>query len=890
MPRFLNTHTGEFVWIAEIGATPYAILSHTWRSAEEGGEQTFDDVVRLQTECTIATHDPWNVETAPPVNEALFSHPKLADKIRRACEVARNAGFRLIWIDSCCIDKRSSAELSEAINSMYALYRDADVCYVYLADVPHGTDPRAEYSRFLQSRWHKRGWTLQELIAPACVVFLSCDWTLLGTKTGLASTLEKITKVDAAILVGITPVESASVAKRMSWAVGRRTTRVEDRAYSLLGIFGVHMSPIYGEGTNAFLRLQEEIIKHIPDQSIFAWGRGCTVLQLNKIEPRGLFSLRDSGILAKFPDAFWDVGDVSPITPSQFAAQIGHPRDLRPAPLHCVFTPQGVRIELMNIPLHPDTAWILTQGFTSGCRSCREAIARSPLRSVALLRCQDRDGHLIALPLLCPDEDVSVAENVAIGLRATCDHWSHGSARVVRLSVAALNEINVAPTCVTVSILRHWQEPVKPKARRDGFSKIRWIDLLALWHYRGTAPKIRLAANCEEELRSVGFTLTPLAVESHRSEDPSAAEFNLTMTLRIDSVAQRLPHDDQHLHAPPLLIELGLRHDRNCRALGHFYVDRLHRPSAVDSADPASPPPDSLSSGPLIHDESCHTPPTAVNPRRINRSFEIRNLSSSRTIAEAEFVIPDVVRADADGASMTYARLLRLKLETPLENACVPDYYHLSFSVELSEPLIGNTAFTGSQADPAVTSTPGFARSERLVGSLLTQAAAESSITQDTSPGPDGRPQPRSDNFTQDSPDPDPSPTTTSKQTAVCEGPGALRPCDAVMHDGPDVTHFVGALDDAPQRYDTTALCEAPLAHDTGSAGRSAFAAHPSEYLPADVTRTDVACPRGVSGDKSTDSSGSLQKALRNVRQFLNPPPQRPRRWISRDNSPQRPP
>ncbi|EIW51976.1 uncharacterized protein TRAVEDRAFT_86572, partial [Trametes versicolor FP-101664 SS1] len=185
--------------------------------------------------------------------------------------IAREAGYRLVWIDSCCIDKASSSELSEAINSMFEWYSEADVCYAYLADVPDDEDPRLLDSVFRESRWHRRGWTLQELIAPERVIFLSCTWRFLGTKTGLASTLEQITNVDFAILTGRTTLTSISVAKRMSWAATRWTTRVEDRAYSLLGLFGVHMSPIYGEGANAFLRLQEEIIKTIPDQSIFAW-------------------------------------------------------------------------------------------------------------------------------------------------------------------------------------------------------------------------------------------------------------------------------------------------------------------------------------------------------------------------------------------------------------------------------------------------------------------------------------------------------------------------------------------------------------------------------------------------------------------------------------------
>ncbi|EIW51956.1 HET-domain-containing protein, partial [Trametes versicolor FP-101664 SS1] len=178
---------------------------------------------------------------------------------------------KLVWSDACCIDKSSSAELSEAINSMYEWYRLAHVCYVYLEDVPDGDIPSDHTSRFRDSKWHKRGWTLQELIAPERIEFLTRTWRFLGTKIGLASTLEEITGVDFDILTGRATVDSANVARRMSWAAERETSRIEDQAYSLMGIFGVHMSPIYGEGDNAFLRLQEEIIRTIPDHSMFAW-------------------------------------------------------------------------------------------------------------------------------------------------------------------------------------------------------------------------------------------------------------------------------------------------------------------------------------------------------------------------------------------------------------------------------------------------------------------------------------------------------------------------------------------------------------------------------------------------------------------------------------------
>ncbi|KAI0357652.1 HET-domain-containing protein [Trametes cingulata] len=247
MPRFLDTSTGQFRFIHDAATVRYAILSHTWRSPEEGGEHT---------------------AAAGP---SILSHPRLSAKIKEFCRVAREAGYDLVWIDSCCIDKSSSAELSEAINSMFEWYGRADVCCVYLADVPDGDDVMGANCDFRRSLWHRRGWTLQELIAPKRVVFFSCSWGFLGTKAGLAPLLEKITGVDAAVLTGMTPLHSISVARRMSWASARMTTLVEDEAYALMGIFGVQISPIYGERSYAFVRLQEEIIRTIPDQSIFAW-------------------------------------------------------------------------------------------------------------------------------------------------------------------------------------------------------------------------------------------------------------------------------------------------------------------------------------------------------------------------------------------------------------------------------------------------------------------------------------------------------------------------------------------------------------------------------------------------------------------------------------------
>lgn len=194
------------------------------------------------------------------------------------------------------IDKSSSAELSEAINSMFAWYRDSAVCYVYLADVEmdsygygdlqrlfsldghHKSDQRIQYlehmndisQQLAESRWFTRGWTLQELLAPKRLEFYSRNWMHLGSGKYLIDVISSITKIKASVIRREDSVMSCSVACRMSWAAARHTTRVEDMAYCLLGLFGINMPLLYGEGEKAFLRLQKEIIQVTDDQTILA--------------------------------------------------------------------------------------------------------------------------------------------------------------------------------------------------------------------------------------------------------------------------------------------------------------------------------------------------------------------------------------------------------------------------------------------------------------------------------------------------------------------------------------------------------------------------------------------------------------------------------------------
>ncbi|KXX74108.1 Vegetative incompatibility protein HET-E-1 [Madurella mycetomatis] len=221
---------------------PYAILSHTWGDQEV----TFQEIDMPERE-----------------------KKKGFAKILGCCRQAQMDLIEWVWIDTCCIDKSSSAELSEAINSMYAFYRNAEICYVFLEDVP-GPDPNFPLDQFVAARWFTRGWCLQELIAPCNVEFYAADWAEIGTKLSLCNVIENITAIPESVLIG-GELAQCSIAQKMSWASTRRTTRIEDEAYCLLGIFGVNMPMLYGEGRRAFYRLQEEIIKQTEDYTFLLW-------------------------------------------------------------------------------------------------------------------------------------------------------------------------------------------------------------------------------------------------------------------------------------------------------------------------------------------------------------------------------------------------------------------------------------------------------------------------------------------------------------------------------------------------------------------------------------------------------------------------------------------
>ncbi|KDR66709.1 hypothetical protein GALMADRAFT_39400, partial [Galerina marginata CBS 339.88] len=227
----------------EMDYPSYAILSHTWGD----GEVTLQDLSKAAAKSMAGYR-----------------------KIKKCCELAIRDGFKYVWIDTCCIDKTSSAELSEAINSMYKWYQDARICYVYLFDMPTGDNLSSKISDFSRCRWFGRGWTLQELLAPSSVVFYNSGWVEIGTKYSLREKLSKITRIPCEVLLS-KPLDEICIAQRMSWAARRETTRIEDAAYSLMGIFDVNMPILYGEGWKAFVRLQQEIMKNSDDHSLFAW-------------------------------------------------------------------------------------------------------------------------------------------------------------------------------------------------------------------------------------------------------------------------------------------------------------------------------------------------------------------------------------------------------------------------------------------------------------------------------------------------------------------------------------------------------------------------------------------------------------------------------------------
>ena len=224
---------------------PYAVLSHTWSKNSHEDEVTLQDI-----ECNTG------------LNKGGYG--KLEFIEQRAA--AHN--LRHFWIDTCCINQSSSAELTEAIGSMFRWYQNATRCYVFLSDVSVTSDDEGNLPcdmdwkpSFQQSRWFTRGWTLQELVAPKSVEFFSKEGTQLGNKESLKDLIYEATGISPSVLTGGS-VHSCGIPERLKWTARRKTSRAEDIAYCLLGIFDVHIMADYSEGEDrARIRLWEEIMK-----------------------------------------------------------------------------------------------------------------------------------------------------------------------------------------------------------------------------------------------------------------------------------------------------------------------------------------------------------------------------------------------------------------------------------------------------------------------------------------------------------------------------------------------------------------------------------------------------------------------------------------------------
>lgn len=229
--------TSDFQSSSEI--PPYAILSHTW-SLHDGNEVDYYDMLN------------GNYTTKPGY-----------EKLNFCVQQAARDGYGYSWIDTCCINRASEPELSEAIRSMYRWYKQAAKCYVYLSDVQFNRSDHKMAtgweSAFVDSRWFSRGWTVQELLAPSIVEFFSVEGQKLGDRRSLEHLIHTRTNIPVSALRGKDP-RSFRTAERLNWAKGRQTKRDEDVIYSLLGLFHVHIPILYGEGRdNAQERLLREL-------------------------------------------------------------------------------------------------------------------------------------------------------------------------------------------------------------------------------------------------------------------------------------------------------------------------------------------------------------------------------------------------------------------------------------------------------------------------------------------------------------------------------------------------------------------------------------------------------------------------------------------------------
>ncbi|KAF8549449.1 hypothetical protein OG21DRAFT_1447848 [Imleria badia] len=232
----------------------WIMFSHTW----EGKEPTFKDVNLVDSL--------WKLDESP-----------LNDKLRQFCTTASEDGYRWAWSDTCCIDKATSAILSQSLISMYSWYEEAAETLVYLADVMSSAE--LGDLALTKSRWMTRAWTLQELLASKVIRFYNREWKLYLNDTHANHKESPEIKQELATAMGVAPEaitsfqpEDLGVREKLRLASTRNATVEEDVAYSLIGIFASDIVPRYGLGKTALGHLLENIIARTRDVTVIAWA------------------------------------------------------------------------------------------------------------------------------------------------------------------------------------------------------------------------------------------------------------------------------------------------------------------------------------------------------------------------------------------------------------------------------------------------------------------------------------------------------------------------------------------------------------------------------------------------------------------------------------------
>ncbi|KAG1908047.1 uncharacterized protein F5891DRAFT_1169157 [Suillus fuscotomentosus] len=282
--RLLNTSTGllcdRAAQLNSFKISPeYKDLLSFITKREDLQMERIKEVVAMHFRCVLLSHR-WE-ET-----EALLHHIQDKNvrelkglggiaKLQSFCQIARDAGYFWAWMDTCCIDKSNNVELQESVNSMFVWYRHSALTIVYLSDVPPSSQPGA----LARSVWNERGWTFQEFVAPKVVRFYQKDWSLYlddrspnhKESPAIMEELESATGIDPQALISFCP-GMRDTREKLQWASKRVTTVQEDIAYSLFGIFDIHLPVIYGERKQSALgRLLQEIVSRSGDITSLDW-------------------------------------------------------------------------------------------------------------------------------------------------------------------------------------------------------------------------------------------------------------------------------------------------------------------------------------------------------------------------------------------------------------------------------------------------------------------------------------------------------------------------------------------------------------------------------------------------------------------------------------------